>query len=165
MTHVNRLRLICLQGRWDLSGSFSETNLDLIGVWFGENQKVNIIKTCMFKIDWTTSSSINNYSTLDSEHNQEDLRIQIKISTSIHFQWPRQYQGRSTFRSGFCKYLLMQHTFCCVHLLGRKLENMENRTKEYPHTSMLPHNSQGRWAKSLIFWDPHGLGAFVFTSV
>ena len=86
MTHVNRLRLICLQGRWDLSGSFSETNLDLIGVWFGENQKVNIIKTCMFKIDWTTSSSINNYSTLDSEHNQEDLRIQIKNSTSIHFQ-------------------------------------------------------------------------------
>ena len=33
----------------------------------------------MFNRDWTTSSNFINYSTLNSEHNWEDLRIQITL--------------------------------------------------------------------------------------
>ena len=39
--------------------------LDLIGImWLGEDRR-----------DWTTSLNINDYSTLDGEHNWEDLYI------------------------------------------------------------------------------------------
>ena len=46
-------------------------------MWFGEDQRENIIKT-QLKRDWTTPSNINNYSTLNNEHNWEDLCIQSR---------------------------------------------------------------------------------------
>jgi hypothetical protein len=45
-------------------------------MWFGEDQRENIIKTCL-KRDWTTPSNINNYSTLNNEHKWEDLCTQL----------------------------------------------------------------------------------------
>ena len=32
----------------------------------------------MFRRDFTTSSNINNYSTLNNEHNWEDFRVHLK---------------------------------------------------------------------------------------
>ena len=39
----------------------------------------------MFKRYWTTSSKIDNYFTLNSEHNWEDLSIHVRKTTNIHF--------------------------------------------------------------------------------
>ena len=50
--------------------------LVLIGMWFGEDQE-QTLKWHMFKRNWTTSSNINNNSTLNSKHNCEDLCIQL----------------------------------------------------------------------------------------
>ena len=73
----------------------------------------------MFQGDWTTSSNIYNHSTLNSEHNWEDLMYLVKKSTNMHFQCLEQNQERSDlFQSGFCRcfiiHLLMQHKFHCV---------------------------------------------------
>ena len=51
--------------------------LDLIGIWFREDQRANITKTRVSR-DWVTSSNINNYHILNSEHNWEDLDIQLR---------------------------------------------------------------------------------------
>ena len=39
----------------------------------------------MFKRDWTTSSNIDKYSTLNSEHNLEDLCIQLRNQQTCTF--------------------------------------------------------------------------------
>ena len=49
----------------------------MIGVWFGEDQRTNTIRH-VFKRDCTTSSDFINYSTPNSEHNWEDLCIQLR---------------------------------------------------------------------------------------
>jgi hypothetical protein len=46
--------------------------LDLIGMWFCVDQRPNITKTHVSR-EWVVSSNINNYATLNSEHNWEDL--------------------------------------------------------------------------------------------
>ena len=51
--------------------------LDLIGIWFREDQRTNITKTRVSR-DWVTSSNINNYPILNSEHNWEDLGIHLR---------------------------------------------------------------------------------------
>ena len=74
----------------------------------------------MFKRDWSTPSSINNYSTLNSEHNCKDLYIQLKKNQQT---CKSDNQGRSDFQYGVCKCfiidLLMQHEFVCVNEIGR----------------------------------------------
>ena len=51
--------------------------LDLIGMWFGEDQRANIIKTYVQKrLDYFFN--VSNYSTLNNVHNQEDLCIQLR---------------------------------------------------------------------------------------
>ena len=50
----------------------------MIGVWFSEDQRANIKKGTCFEEDWTTSLNINNYPTVNSEDNQEDVCIQLR---------------------------------------------------------------------------------------
>ena len=58
-------------------------------MWFGEI-KEQTSQRHMFKRDWTTYSTINNYVTLSSEHNWEDLHYPIiKKSTHMHFLIPQ----------------------------------------------------------------------------
>jgi hypothetical protein len=55
--------------------SFLIGPLDLIGIWFGEDQRANIKKKeHVFIRDWPTHL-YNTCSTLNSEHNWEDLCI------------------------------------------------------------------------------------------
>ena len=50
-----------------------------------------------FKRDWTTSLNFNNYFTPRSKHNQEDLCIRLKTSsTKMLIQWPYQNQKKSS---------------------------------------------------------------------
>ena len=58
--------------------------LDVIGEWYGEDQRASIIMTHVER-DWTMSLSINIYSTFDSEHNQEDLCIQSRNQQTFAF--------------------------------------------------------------------------------
>ena len=85
--------------------------LYLIGKWFGEGQRANIVKDICLKEVGTTSSNINNYSTLNSEDNWKDLCTQLKNSTNLHF--PR------LCLICFIVELLVQHEFCCVKPIGR----------------------------------------------
>jgi hypothetical protein len=60
--------------------------LDFLCMWFGEDQRANVLTTHI-KRDWTTSSNINNYSILNSEHNSENLCIKfylLKIKNKKH---------------------------------------------------------------------------------
>ena len=88
----------------------------------------------MLKRDQTTSSNMNNYSTLNSEHNQENLRIQLRKSTNTHFQRPYLNQRKSNSQSDFCICFfidsLMQHKCCCV-ILARKMNRI---TPTHTHT-------------------------------
>ena len=59
-------------------------NLNVVGMWFGEDQQENLIKH-MFKKDWTTSSNLDNYPTLDSEHNLKDMCIQLRNQQTCIF--------------------------------------------------------------------------------
>ena len=54
-----------------LNRFLNRTLAALIGVWFGEDQRTNIIKSHMFERNGSTSSNTNNYSTLNIEHNWE----------------------------------------------------------------------------------------------
>lgn len=67
----------------------------------------------MLTKDWTTSSNINQYSTLNSECNLEDLCIQLRkqqIKHALHIT------NQGDTQSNFCIYLIlnlpMQHKFC-----------------------------------------------------
>ena len=51
--------------------------LYLVGMWFGEYQRANIIRQKL-KRGWTTSSNINNYSTLNNEHNGQELCVLLR---------------------------------------------------------------------------------------
>jgi hypothetical protein len=53
-------------------------------MWFGEDQRANIIKTHVPR-DWNLSLDINNYYTLNSEHNWEDQCIQLKNGQTYTF--------------------------------------------------------------------------------
>jgi hypothetical protein len=58
--------------------------LDLIGMWFGEDQRTDIIITYVQKRS-DYFYNINNYSTLNSEHNHEDMYPTKKL-TNMHFR-------------------------------------------------------------------------------
>ena len=60
---------------------FSIRPLYLIGMWFSEDQRANIVKTHVQR-SWTTSSNIKNYYTLNIEHNWEDLCILTTMTYS-----------------------------------------------------------------------------------
>ena len=51
--------------------------LCLIGVLLHEDKRTNTIKTCVSR-DWTVPSDFIYYSTLNSEHNWENLYIQLR---------------------------------------------------------------------------------------
>ena len=59
--------------------------LYLIGMWLGEDQRANIIKTTFLKEIGLRLQNINNYSTLNSEHNFGGLVYPFKKSTNMHF--------------------------------------------------------------------------------
>ena len=75
----------------------------------------------MFERDWTTSSKNVNSSTLDGEHNWEDLYIQLRnpeTCTSDSAKLGREGEGVDCCRC-FIVNLLIQCAFCCVNLFGR----------------------------------------------
>ena len=96
----------------------------------------------MFKRDWTTSSNINNYSTIDSEQNWlEGPVYPIKKSANKHFQqsWTC-HHTRSDFSSDFCRCfiiiildLLMRHKCLMCNSNWWKWENMEKQIIQHPH--------------------------------
>jgi hypothetical protein len=84
------------------------------------------------------SSNIHNYFTLNSEHDWEDLYIQLRnqqTCTSDNHKWIR---GRSIFNPVFGRCfstdLQMQHEFRCVNLIGRSW-----RTKNEPNNTHIPY--------------------------
>ena len=61
--------------------------LDLIVMWFSEDQRPNIIKTRVYnRSDYIFS--FNNYSTLNGIHNLEDLCIQLKNPRTCTYNSP-----------------------------------------------------------------------------
>ena len=56
----------------------------LIDVWLSEDHMKQTPQRHMFRKDWTMLSNVINYSTLDNEHNREDLSIQSRKSTNMH---------------------------------------------------------------------------------
>ena len=68
----------------------------------------------MFKRDWTTPSNINDYSTLNIEHDWEDLCISLRNGQTRYIANVIN-QGKSNLRSGYRKCfivdLLMRHKF------------------------------------------------------
>ena len=61
--------------------------LYLIGKWFGEGQRANIVNDTCLKEVGTTSLNINNYSTLNSEDNWEDPCTQLKKFNKPTLSW------------------------------------------------------------------------------
>jgi hypothetical protein len=47
-------------------------------MWFSENPKSKDHKRHIFKRDWTMSSNINDYATLNTDYNREDVCINLK---------------------------------------------------------------------------------------
>ena len=95
----------------------------LIGIWFGEDQRVNIIKyTCVKEIGLRLQLW-NNYSTLNIEHNWEDLCIMLRNQQTCTSDNHNYIMGGPNFQSSlwtcFIVDLLMQHKFCSVNLVGR----------------------------------------------
>ena len=93
----------------------------------------------MFKKAWTTSSNINNYSTLNSEHNWEGLCIYSRNQQHALLITITN-QGRSNFQFDFCICfiidMLLQCDFCCVNLIGRSWRTWK---EELHDTHMLYH--------------------------
>ena len=61
-------------------------SLYLIGVWFSENQWTNIITTHVYKIFF-------NYFTLNSQHDWEDLCIQLRNQQTCTFDNNNEFKG------------------------------------------------------------------------
>ena len=82
------------------------------------------------------SSNIKNYSTLDNEHNLEDLYIQLQNQQTYTSEHHNHIKGSPIFNPVFCICLivdlLMQHEFCCVNLIGRSWRTQKKRTKTTP---------------------------------
>ena len=74
----------------------------------------------MFKRDWTTSSHFSNHSTLNSEHNWENLCIfQWRHTLLITITKLRDVQLSIQFLLMLIIDVLMQHKFHCVNQIGR----------------------------------------------
>ena len=65
--------------------------------------KVQTSRRPIVKRDWTMCSNIYNYSTLDNEHNWEDLCIQLRNQHTCTSNNHKLNQGRSDFQFDFCK--------------------------------------------------------------
>ena len=89
-------------------------HLNLIGVWFGEDQRTNIIRH-MYKRDWSTHLNFNYNFTLINEHNWKDLCIQLKNQEKntlpIIISKFKEVQFSIGFYQCFIIKLLMQHKF------------------------------------------------------
>ena len=73
------------------------------------------------------SSKFVNYSTLDSEHNGKDLRIQLRTDNTLPNH--NEIMGGPIFvESCFVMNLLMQHKFCCVDIMGRSQRTKKTNT-------------------------------------
>ena len=93
-------------------------------MWFGEGQRGEQTSyRRMFQRDWTTSSNINNCSTLNSEHNWGTCVFDQETNIHALSIIVVNSKGRSGFQTGSCMCfivdLLMQYECCCVHLTGR----------------------------------------------
>jgi hypothetical protein len=73
----------------------------------------------MFRRDWTTSSNIDNYFTLNNKHNQEDLCIQWRNQQTCTSNNRNQIQRRSDVYICFIVDSLIQCEFCSVNLISR----------------------------------------------
>jgi hypothetical protein len=93
----------------------------LMGVWFGEDQIINTIKTQVLLRGWTTSSNFINHSTLQNEH---------KWADHIFIEETNKHAPLTTIKySGEVRFLLMLHIsrfayatqvpFHCVNLINR----------------------------------------------
>ena len=78
--------------------------------------------TCLKEIGLRRQIWVN-YSTLHSEHNWEDLCIQLRNQQLCTSDNHSRNQGRSYFQCHFCicfvANLPLQHEFCCVNMIGK----------------------------------------------
>ena len=76
----------------------------------------------IFKRDWTMSLNIDNYFTLNNEHNSKDLCIQLRNQQTRIFDNHNWIKGNLIFQFGFCICfivdLLMQCEFRCANLIS-----------------------------------------------
>ena len=90
-------------------------------------------------------SNINNNSTLSSEHDWEDLCIQLRnqrTCTSDNYKWTR---GGSIFNPVFGRCfsadLQMQHEFRCVNLIGRSWRTWKTNQITPTYLTWILHSS------------------------
>ena len=114
---------------WVSFGCFSSLDIYIWLVYGSVRiKRANTIRR-VFKRDCSTSSDFINYSTPSSAHSCEDLCIQLRTSTNMHF-WQSSLNQRGTdVQSSFCWSfildLLMQHKFRCVNLISRSWRTLK----------------------------------------
>ena len=88
-----------------------------------EDRRTNINKATRLKRDWTTSSIFINYSKLSSEHNWEDLCVQLRNRQTCTSDNHNLIRGgpifNPVFDDCFIMDLPMQHRLRCVNLIVR----------------------------------------------
>ena len=97
-------------------------DLYLIGVWLGEVQRTNILKTYVYRY-WTRSSNSINYLTLNSEHTWEDLCFYLRnqqTCTSTNHNWIKR---APIFNPIF---MILNHRFAYATQLQRRMTNKKN---------------------------------------
>ena len=75
----------------------------------------------MIKRNWTTSPNVAHYSTLNNEHNGEDLCTKLRNQQTYTSVNRNQIKGALIFNpilQNFIMGLLMQHKFCGVNPIG-----------------------------------------------
>ena len=87
----------------------------------------------MFKRDWTTSSNNNNYSTLNSEHNWEDVWIQLRNQQTCTSDNYNLIRGGPIFNPILhmfhCRFAIATWVLLCK-CNSLKLKNMKNETND-----------------------------------
>ena len=149
--HSRPTYLIKVDGLW--VARFLHGTLYSIGMWFGEDQRTNIIKN-MFKIEWTMFSNINSYSTLQLG----GPIYPIKKTTKMHFREPETESGEvwfsiHFFANVFIIDLLMQHEHYSANINGRSWRTwkMNQITPTYLSSTLIsPLHPQ-----SLTQWHRH----------
>jgi hypothetical protein len=91
--------------RWDNSQSIQPPLLNrtpiLINMYFNEDQRTNTTKKHVSKYIRLKSSNTINYSTLNSEHNWQDLCIRLKSQSMCTFSNHNQIRGSPIFNPIF----------------------------------------------------------------